>query len=287
MERNSFISKKWSYFVQNKKTKTLIKALFFDIDGTLVSFKTHSIPQSTIDAIHKVRQQGVKVFIATGRPMPFVNNLDGLEYDGIMSVNGAYSAEADGTLIHRNVVDKDDIRRIIEHRKEHPMPIVFASESDVFSVDCEAAAEAVQEVFDLLNLTFPAPRPIEEALKMDVLQVIAFFDKEAEPYIMSEVLKGCEAFRWHPAFADCIVRGTSKAIGIDRICEYYGFDISETMAFGDGGNDIEMLQHAGLSVAMGNATDAVKQYADAVTDSVDDDGIAKALERFKDRLLCI
>lgn len=258
----------------------MIKALFFDIDGTLVSFKTHRIPLSTIEAIHRVRQKGVKVFIATGRPMPFVNNLDGLEYDGIMSVNGAYSAEADGTLIHRCVVDKDDIHRIIEYRKKHPMPIVFASEQEVFSVDCEAAADAVKEVFELLNLTFPAPQPIEKALTMDVLQVIAFFTKEEEPYIMSEVLKGCEPFRWHPSFADCIVRGTSKAVGIDHICRYYGFDISETMAFGDGGNDVEMLQHAGIGVAMGNATDAVKQYADVVTDTVDNDGIAKALAQY-------
>ena len=48
-----------------------IKAIFFDIDGTLVSFKTHAIPQSALDAIHRIREKGVKVFIATGRPMPF------------------------------------------------------------------------------------------------------------------------------------------------------------------------------------------------------------------------
>ena len=66
------------------------RVIFFDIDGTLVSFKTHQIPQSTLDAVHRVRQQGVKVWIATGRPMPYINNLGDLEYDGIMSVNGAH-----------------------------------------------------------------------------------------------------------------------------------------------------------------------------------------------------
>ena len=255
----------------------MIKAIFFDIDGTLVSFKTHRIPASTIEAVKEVRRKGIKVFIATGRPMPFVNNLEGLEYDGIMSVNGAFAATSDGTIIYRNLVSKDDIDRIIEHRREHPMPIVFASDKEVFSVDCEAAVQAVEEVFTLLDLTFPAAKPIEEAKNMDVLQVIAFFPQAEEPYMMSEVLKGCDALRWHPAFADCIVKGTNKAVGIDKVCEYYGFDISETMAFGDGGNDIEMLQHAGIGVAMGNASDEVKQYADRVTASVDEDGVALML----------
>ena len=67
-------------------TVRLPKIIFFDIDGTLVSFKTHNIPQSTLDAVHRIREKGVKVWIATGRPVPFINNLGTLEYDGIMSV---------------------------------------------------------------------------------------------------------------------------------------------------------------------------------------------------------
>ena len=71
-------------------TVRLPKIIFFDIDGTLVSFKTHNIPQSTLDAVHRIREKGVKVWIATGRPVPFINNLGTLEYDGIMSVNGGH-----------------------------------------------------------------------------------------------------------------------------------------------------------------------------------------------------
>ena len=87
-----------------------VKAIFFDIDGTLVSFKTHAIPQSTLDAIHRIREKGVKVFIATGRPMPFIRNLKGLEYDGIMSVNGASCVTADGKVICHRPVPKEDIK---------------------------------------------------------------------------------------------------------------------------------------------------------------------------------
>ena len=71
--------------------------------------------------------------------------------------------------------------------------------------------------------------------------------------------------------------GTDKATGIDAIISHYGFDISETMAFGDGGNDITMLRHAATGIAMGNADNNVKAAADIVTSSVDEDGIANIL----------
>ena len=94
------------------------------------------------------------------------------------------------------------------------------------------------------------------------------------------VLPNCEATRWNPLFADVVPKGSSKAIGIDKIIEHYGFSLDETMAFGDGGNDMEMLKHVGIGVAMGNAGDEVKDVADYVTDSVDDDGVWNALVHF-------
>jgi len=255
----------------------MIKAIFFDIDGTLVSFKTHTIPQSTIDAVHEVRKKGIKVFIATGRPQPFINNLSGLEYDGVMSVNGASVITSSGEVICHKPVSKDDIKRLIADAQDHPMPVAFASNDRAIVCNIDANKPAFDEVFELLNIPHPKASPFEEALQMDVMQVIAFFNKDEEPRIMRDVLQECDANRWHPYFADCIAKGTNKATGIDEICSYYGFKISETMAFGDGGNDIAMLQHAGIGVAMGNASDEVKAVADMVTDSVDDGGIAKVL----------
>ena len=93
-------------------------------------------------------------------------------------------------------------------------------------------------------------------------------------------LPHCEVTRWHPLFADIIPRGSSKQVGIDKIAEYFGIGIDECIAFGDGGNDISMLRHAGIGVAMGNATDEVKQNADYVTTPIDDGGILYALKHF-------
>lgn len=257
----------------------MVKAIFFDIDGTLVSFETHKIPQSTIDAVHEVRQKGVKVFIATGRPVPFIDNLGDLEYDGLMSVNGASCRTSDGTVILRRPVQRDDLERLIAFCKETPIPIAFASDDDVFLTE---ENDAVREVFTLLNVRATGVRPIECCLDMDVMQIIAFFTAEQEPQMVAEVISGCEAHRWHPAFADCIVSGVSKSTGIDAMIDYYGIDLSETMAFGDGGNDMSMLSHVAHGIAMGNASDEVKAVARYVTTSVDDDGIANVLKHIED-----
>ena len=256
----------------------MIKALFFDIDGTLVSFRTHTVPASVIEAIHRVREQGVKVFIATGRPLPFVNNLGDLETDGIMTVNGACCMTADGTLIRHDPVDKADLQRLIERYHQTPFPIAFAANDEVFITPTQN--DESQQVFDLLALPVPHEAPIEHCLEMNVMQVIAFFPAEEQEEIMTNVLSGCDAQRWHPFFTDVIRRGNNKANGIDTIIRHYGIDLSETMAFGDGGNDIDMLRHAAIGVAMGNAREEVKQAADYVTDSVDNDGIAKAINHF-------
>ena len=161
-----------------------VKAIFFDIDGTLVSFKTHKVPQSAIDAIRRVREKGVKVFIATGRPMPFIRNLNGLEVDGIMSVNGASCITADGKVICHRPVPKADIERVIADAQVHPMPIAFTSNDRAIVCNMEADMERFKEVFTLLDIPLPKSTPIAEALNMDVMQMVAFFDKDEEPRMM-------------------------------------------------------------------------------------------------------
>lgn len=253
------------------------KAIFFDIDGTLVSFTTHRIPDSTLEAVHRVRERGIKVFIATGRPHPLIDNLGDLEYDGIISSSGAACVLRDGTVIFREGIDRDVIRRIIDHQQRHPMPIVFATDDEIFSVDWYAQGDNAQQVWDLLGNPEPPVRPIGDALTMDIVQVIPFFTADEAPHILSEVLTGCTAFRWHPLFTDCIREGNDKGTAIRRICRHYGFDLSEVIAFGDGDNDLEMIVAAGTGVAMGNASDNLKAHADYVTAHIDDDGVAKAI----------
>lgn len=254
-----------------------MKAAFFDIDGTLVSFRTHKIPQSAIDAIGRLRKQGVKVFIATGRPRPFIDNLGELECDGIISVNGASCRMEDGTVVNSVPVDKADLLRLIEYCRNEPFPVAFATDDYAF---LNMITPEVTEVFSLLHIPLPEIRPIEYCLKVDVMQVISFFSEEEEGFMMQNVLAGCDSHRWHPLFTDVIAKGISKSTGIDSVLKHCGIGLSEVYAFGDGGNDIPMLRHVPNSVAMGNASDEVKRAARYVTDTVDNDGIAKFLEQF-------
>lgn len=253
------------------------KAVFLDIDGTLVSFKTHQVPQTAVDAIRRIRRQGVKVFIATGRPLPFVDNLGELEYDGIMTVNGASIHTGDGTVIRHDPILYGDLRRLIDYYHTTPFPVAFATDETTFITG--SSPEALH-ILQLLNIRAPQQLPIETCLNMDVMQMVAFFTPEQEPQLMADVFKGCTAQRWHPYFADVIRSGNNKARGIDTIIHHYGIPLDQTIAFGDGGNDMQMLRHAGLGIAMGNARDEVKTAAKYVTTSVDDDGIALALDKF-------
>ena len=110
-------------------------------------------------------------------------------------------------------------------------------------------------------------------------QLTPFIDIEEEQLLLPSI-PNCEMGRWHPAFVDVTAKGNTKQRGIDEIIRHFGIRLEETMAFGDGGNDISMLRHAGIGVAMGNAKDDVKAAAGYVTTSVDDNGIANALKQY-------
>ena len=95
----------------------MIKALFFDIDGTLVSFKTHEIPNSTIEAITAAKAKGIRIFIATGRPSVIINNLSALQerglIDGYITMNGGYCYIGDN-VIYKSTIPEADVRTIAE-----------------------------------------------------------------------------------------------------------------------------------------------------------------------------
>lgn len=257
----------------------MVKAIFFDIDGTLVSFETHKIPASTQEALKTLRDKGIKIFIATGRPQCLINNLGDLEFDGYITVNGSYCFTAGHQPIYKGCIPQEDIERLITFQQKYPVPFVFAYGNEMFVTEVN---DRVQAVSDLIEIPVPPVASIEEARGKDILQIMGYFtvEEEKETDIFGKVLTHCEPMRWYPLFADIIARGNSKSTGIDKVLEYFGINLKDTMAFGDGGNDIPMLKHVATGIAMGNAEPHVKAVADYVTTSVDEDGIANALKHF-------
>nr|WP_256444868.1 HAD hydrolase family protein [Gemella sp. zg-570] len=119
------------------------------------------------------------------------------------------------------------------------------------------------------------------ALENKICQLNVFVDKGEEEQEFLKYMSSSKSVRWTSWFTDIIAKDGGKDVGIKKLAAYYGIDIKETMAFGDGGNDMDMLKSVALGVAMGNARDDVKKVADYITDTVDNDGIEKALKYFK------
>lgn len=258
----------------------MTKALFFDIDGTLVSFRTHTIPLSAIKALEAAHNKGIQIFISTGRPKLIINNLYELEYrgliDGYITMNGSYCFVGDN-VIYKSPIDPAEVKKMAEICKVNHYPCIFVGEHDA-SV-CQPDDMLRYIFYEHLGVDEFPVTSFEEAIRPDIYQMTAFFNPDDEACIAPQ-LPGCEFGRWHPTFVDITARGNTKQQGIDQIIRHFGIRLEETMAFGDGGNDISMLRHAGIGIAMGNAKDDVKAVADYVTDSVDEDGIMNALKHF-------
>ena len=258
----------------------MTKALFFDIDGTLVSFQTHVIPASTIEALTLAHEKGIQIFIATGRPTLIINNLGELQsrglIDGYITMNGGYCYVGDKIIYKSSIPDKD-VKCMADFCKKNGFPCIFVGEHDA-SV-CQPNDLLRYIFYEHLGVKEFPEENFEKATQREVYQLTPFFTSEQEKEVLPFITEG-EFRRWHPAFVDITAKGNTKQNGIDEFIKHFGFKLEETMAFGDGGNDIGMLRHAGIGIAMGNDNDEVKAAADYVTASVDEDGIYKALKHF-------
>lgn len=256
-----------------------IKALFFDIDGTLVSFQTHKIPQSTVGALQQAKQNGVKIYISTGRPKMIINNLSQIEslIDGYITTNGARCFVGD-TTVCEHPISQADVDKVIADAEKNDYPVIVVGDEHLA---IHHITPVVNEVFvkglgvDCLDYH----TDIEDLKGEHILQLTPFCTEEQEAVLMP-TLDNCTSGRWHPAFTDITAADADKGKGLHAMAEFLGLDIAETMAFGDGGNDITIIQEAGIGVAMGNARDNVKAVADYVTTHVDEDGVKNALKHF-------
>ena len=254
-------------------------ALFFDIDGTLVSFQTHEIPPSTIFALTQAKANGHKVFIATGRPPVIITNLGAIEHliDGYVTINGALCFVGND-IVACNAIPHKEAQIVIDDAKERQYGLIVIGEHDIAVFDPKGDVDNIfRQQLAVKNLDQASP--LEAVLDQRILQLTAFFGKDYEPNMMSRI-PGCTSGRWHPAFTDITAIEADKGKGLLTMAAHEGLDPQYTMAFGDGGNDTSMIQTAGIGVAMGNAIDELKAAADFVTASVDDEGIRHALLHF-------
>lgn len=256
----------------------MVKAVFFDIDGTLLSFKTHTISSSAYLALYRLKEQGIKVFIASGRSFEQVMDILDFPFDGYITSNGSCCFSAEGILLERATLPKQDLHNLVALLKadDDPFSISYMTEAGIYANHWN---EALCHHFDLINVQRPTQVPLDSILNTDVFQLTVYVGNKVEKALMQSTMPNCEFTRWHELFADVNNKLHNKATGIQTLLNHYEIDIRETMAFGDGGNDLKMLRYVEHGVAMGNASDEVKKNARYVTDSVDEDGVWNALVR--------
>lgn len=257
----------------------MIKAAFFDIDGTLVSFRTHKIPDSTVAAITKAKERGIKIFISTGRPTALITNLGDIKplIDGYITFNGALAFIGDKDIFCKEI-EKEDVMRMIQDAKERDYALAIGGRDKVVIYNYKKVFTDIF-VHDLGVDSVDITEPVEPVLETPILQMSPFFSVEAEKAIMP-LLHSCVSIRWHPDFTDIAPRGINKGVTFKKFIEGIGIDASECIAFGDGSNDLGIIEAAGIGVAMGNGADDLKAVADYVTTSVDEDGILNAFKHF-------
>lgn len=253
----------------------MIKSIFFDIDGTLVSFKTHDVHHTTLDALEKLKKKGIKVFISTGRHELLIDNVDKTLFDGIVSLNGQ-CVRAGSEVIYTNCMPREDAHAAALFAQKHGIAAIFES---VDFIRMNTITDMALEGASLINLELPQPEDITDIAEHKMLQLILFSNVEQEKQVLSQ-MPSCESTRWTHLLCDIIPRGGGKHIGIQKMLDHYGIAQHECMAFGDGDNDITMLRHAGIGIAMEEAEQSVKDAADHVTSSPDKGGIAEALRHF-------
>ena len=180
-------------------------------------------------------------------------------------------------MVYKSSIPHNEAIALGEICRENNYPCIFVSEHEV--AVCQPNKLVSDIFYDYLHVDEIPLKSLEEATAKDIFQITPFITQEQEAEI-THLIPNCESGRWFPAFADITAKGNTKQKGIDEIIKYFGLKLEDTIAFGDGGNDISMLRHAALGIAMGNAKEDVQAVADYVTDTVDNDGIQKALKHF-------
>lgn len=274
-----------------------IKAVFFDIDGTLLNDRKN-VQKSTIKAIRNLKDQGILVGLATGRGPSFVQPfLENLGLDFAVTYNGQYIYSR-SEIIYTNQLSKTTVYRLIRYAGARRREISLGTASGllgsgiiglgtsrlgqiVSSLVPRKWAKAIERSFKHFIRRIK-PQNIDSLmiiLREPIYQVV-LVATEGESERIQKQFPRVKLTRSSPYSMDVISEEQSKVKGIERVGQRYGFDLSEVIAFGDSDNDIEMLSQVGIGVAMGNASQQVKENARYTTADNNDDGISKALAHY-------
>ncbi|MGD6793118.1 Cof-type HAD-IIB family hydrolase [Metabacillus indicus] len=251
------------------------KIVFFDIDGTITHHENGTISEPTKAAVGMLLENGTAVVAATGRPLSMCGELMEMGIETFITANGGYVKHKD-EVIHKVPLDKTIVKEVAEFAAKEKHALSFYTED--FRMNGIQNASILRSLKETLSLTeypgvFPDPC-LEEVF------LLCLFAGETEADLYREAFPHLTFKRWHPYVLNVLDQDVSKSLAILKTLEYFGCEPADAAAFGDGDNDIDMIELAGLGIAMGNGSEGVKKAADFVTKRSGDDGVVFALKKF-------
>ena len=253
-----------------------IKIIFFDIDDTLRNSKTGFIP-STIPTIFKqLREKGILTGIATGRGIfGVVPEIKALKPDFFVTLNGAYIEDKKGNVIYSNKIAKDKVEEYITWTKEVGIDYgLVGSHAAKLSRRTEMISQAIDPIYPNLEVD------PDFYQKEDIYQMWTFEEQGDDLVLPDTLASTLRMVCWHEHSSDVVPISGSKAAGVAKVVDQLGLKPENVMVFGDGLNDLELFDYAGISVAMGVSHEKIKEKADYTTKTLEEDGIFDALEGF-------
>lgn len=268
-------------YLSNKvkgKGEKMKKIVFFDIDGTLLDHGKNEVPESAKKALRLAKERGHDIFIATGRaPFMFETLRSELGIHNYIAMNGQYIVY-EGEVLYANPMDKKRIHECVLKAKKEGMHYGSIGLNEA-RISTQNHAEIIKAFADV---RIPTPEyDAEYHVHNDVYQHWIFGSEEQVVSFAQEGIEDLKFVQWNVYALDVLPLGVSKATGITKILDVLQCNISDTVVFGDGHNDIEMFEMAEISVAMGNAVQELKDKATYITTNVDDDGIYTAMKKLK------
>lgn len=240
----------------------------FDVDGTLNDPNTHQVSSSCIDALHKLREQGYLLAIATGRNIKSVSEsgfADLIDWDAYICDNGISVLDRNKTVLFQDGYPQSFVLNAIKIAEDNKLPIVYQNDEGQFLI-----GEITKNVINAHNF-FHEPLPIIKAYDNDTVLMMAVYDDYDAKYEMFDKIPTLSIALSQSTYADLIQCNVNKYVGIKKLLDY--LNIEEYIAFGDSMNDLEMLQHATCSILMGQGDKELIPYVDFITKAVDQDGI--------------
>lgn len=264
----------------------MVKLAVFDIDRTLVSPDEGIIAPETVAALKQLQSRGIKTAIASGRLYSFLQaELLELGFDYYIMSNGGYVADRDGNVLSQEALDDAAVKTLVEKmiRLDLPIDVRYCMGKQTGNPN-QSVMEWMQPIWSRKKFKGETPRAfLEEYEPREGERPVSFGG-----YIPEELRPEFEAefpqFEFLPVFESpmCDINpvGISKATGLSRICKLMDIPLEETIAFGDDRNDLEMIEAAGIGVAVRNGIRAVQDAADYITDTCENLGVVKALKHF-------